>query len=240
MNNNNYFIYKNQKIFLNYKNTSLKTFDEILFLEYFYNYFKDFKTAINIIDCGGNIGSYSIYFSKFINCKKIYSFEPHPEIFDYLKDNIKLNNCENINIYNFGLSNQNQKINLISHIPGNKGAFWFWYLNESHETPSEVGYKDHENIENSNIIIDSRQLDYFNFENINFIKIDVEGMEIEVLNGAKKLINNYKPLLYIEGSKKTFIDIEKWIMENNYIRIEKDLFKSHHYLVKYNDNISNR
>lgn len=238
-NNQDFFLYKEQKIILNYKKTSLNTFDELLFLEYFSEYFKNNK-KINIIDCGANIGSYSIFFSKFINCEKIYSFEPHNEIYNYLKENISLNNCKNINLYNIGLSNVKKKINLISHIPGNKGAFWFWYKDEEHETPNEIGYKNHESIDNSNITVDSYPLDNFNFNNIDFIKIDVEGMEIEVLNGASKLIKKNKPLLYVEGSIKTFNEIENWIIKNNYIRIEKDLFKSHHYLLKYNDNITDR
>jgi FkbM family methyltransferase len=240
INKQNFFLYKNTEIILNYKDLSLTTFDESLFLEYFFEYFKNYNKKINIIDCGANIGSYSIFFSKFINCEKIYSFEPHNEVYKYLKENINLNNCKNINTYNFGLSNSKRKINLISHIPGNKGAFWFWYSDEDHKTPNEIGYKEHESIKNSNIISYSFPLDNFNFKNIDFIKIDVEGMEIEVLNGASMLIEKYKPLLYVEGSKKTFDKIENWIIKNNYIRIEKELFKSHHYLLKYNENITDR
>jgi len=237
----NNFIIDDKKIFLKSIDGSfLNNFDELKYLLFFKKYFDN--KNINIIDCGGNIGSYSIFFSLFLNCNKIYCIEPFSNIFAILNENIKLNNCKNINTINIGVGKENSEIKLISEIPNNKGAFWFWYANSSDseielQTPYNIGYKEHNTIKNSNILSKCDSIDNIfinkNIEKIDFIKIDVEGMEIEALSGAKNIIDKYKPLLYVEGSLRTIDDINNWIEKNNYIRIETGLFKKHHFLLKY-------
>ena len=51
------------------------------------------------------------------------------------------------------------------------------------------------------MVINIVPLDYFNFENISLIKIDVENMEIEVLEGCLNLIKRCKPTIIIESYK---------------------------------------
>jgi FkbM family methyltransferase len=236
----NSFIFDNKEIILkSIDNNFLKNFDELKYLLFLKNYFNNKK--INIIDCGGNIGSYSIFFSLFLNCNKIYCIEPIPTIFNILNENIKLNKCNNIITINIGIARKKSKIKLISEIPNNKGAFWFWYADSNNldlelQKPYNIGYKEHVTINNSNIISECNSIDniFFKKEKIDFIKIDVEGMEIEVLIGAENIINKNKPLLYVEGSLKTIDYINNWIIKNNYTRIETGLFKKHHFLLKYN------
>ena len=221
------------------ENNYLSSFDEIEFLFFLKKYFND--KAINIIDCGSNIGSYSIFFSLFCNSNTIYSFEAHPEIFNVLKLNIEKNNCKNIICQNIGISNKKSVLNLISFIPNNKGAYWFWYKGEERITPYDSGYKDHKSIDNKTLFVNSDSIDNLVSDKIDFIKIDVEGMELEVLSGAKNTIKKHRPLIYVEGSIKTFRDLDVWILENKYNRLEKNLFKSHHYLLEpLNEDSSNR
>lgn len=217
----------------------LNNFDEINFLLFLKNYFNN--RVVNIVDCGANIGSYSIFFSLFCNSKNIYSFEAHPEIFEVLKFNIKNNNCKNIVHKNVGISSKKSTLNLISYIPNNKGAFWFWYKDEDSISPYDSGYKDHKSVSIKELFVESESLDSLVFDKIDFLKIDVEGMELEVLDGAANIIKKYRPLIYVEGSIKTFKLLDKWILDNRYIRIEKNLFKSHHYLLEpINESSSNR
>jgi FkbM family methyltransferase len=245
---NTFMVNDKQVVLKSIDNTFLNNFDELKYLLFFKNYFNDKK--INIIDCGGNIGSYSIFFSLFLNCNKIYCIEPITNIFNILNENIKINKCNNIETMNIGIARKKSEIKLISEIPNNKGAFWFWYTDSSDseielQKPYNIGYKEHKTIDDSSIISKCDSIDniFSDKDSIDFIKIDVEGMEIEALIGAENIINKNKPLLYVEGSLKTMDCINDWINKNNYTRIETGLFKKHHFLLKYghqNDNSSNR
>jgi len=140
----------------------------------------------SILDVGANIGNHSIQFSKKFD--KILSFEPHKRIFEILSSNVK--QFKNIECFNFGLGKKNCQINLFEDSQ-NFGA-------SSSTNNSET--KSHSKIE-------IKKLDDF-FSNmtqkISLIKIDVEGMEYDVLLGAKNIIEKNKPIICFEQNKKEF------------------------------------
>jgi len=139
----------------------------------------------NIIDLGGNIGTTTLLMSEVLseNCK-IYTFEPlYSDIL--LKNIIDNNLTDKVEIYPYGLGNKHeilkiQNIDFNSHI--NFGA---------------VALKDNITT-NDGLAINIIPLDYFNFENVSLIKIDVEHMEIEVLEGSYDLIKRCTPNIIIE------------------------------------------
>lgn len=140
----------------------------------------------NIIDLGANIGTTTLLMSEVLsnNCK-IFTFEPIYS--DILFKNIVDNNLtDKVEIYPYGLGNKIQTlkikpINLLDNI--NFGAVSIINNLENNDD----SYK-----------IDIVPLDYFHFENISLIKIDVEHMEIEVLEGCLNLIKRCKPTILIE------------------------------------------
>ena len=139
----------------------------------------------NIIDLGGNIGTTTLLMSEVLsnNCK-IYTFEPVYS--DILFKNIEENKlCDKVDIYPYGVGKQINSlqinpVNLFDHI--NFGAL------------SLCNSEYNEN----NMKIDIVPIDYFNFDNVSLIKIDVEHMEIEVLEGCLNLIEKCKPTIIIE------------------------------------------
>lgn len=189
-----------------------------------------------VIDCGANIGNYTVYFSLFKDAKKIYSFEPMIKYFNFLKKNILLNKIDDkVTLFNAGTSNKNGKISLISTIPGSEGAFWFWYKGEEHKTPFDQGYIRHKEIlDSSRVDSETVRLDdaISCKDKIDFIKIDVEGMEYETILGASQLIKNSKPLIYVETSVLTQKNLLRWMTKNKYSRIKKDVFNGHNWLLK--------
>jgi len=191
-----------------------------------------------VIDCGANIGNYTIYFSLFKDAKKVYSFEPMAKYFDFLKKNILLNNIgDKVATFNAGTSNRNDKISLISTIPGSEGAFWFWYKDEKHKKPFDQGYIRHKEIlDSSRVESETVRLDdvISRKDEVDFIKIDVEGMEYETILGASQIIKNSKPLIYIETSVLTQKNLLSWMAKNKYSRIEKGIFKGHNWLLRSN------
>jgi FkbM family methyltransferase len=161
----------------------------------------------NIIDLGGNIGTTTLLMSEVLsnNCK-IFTFEPIYN--DILLKNILDNNLtNNVEIYPFGVGNEIKTlkikpINLSNNI--NFGAVSI--INN---------LEDKDNSFSINIV----PLDYFNFENISLIKIDVEHMEIEVLEGSLNTIKRCKPTIIIETYHLTKLketDIFKELSELGY------------------------
>ena len=168
------------------------------------------------LDVGIYRGIYSYEISKY--AKTVHAFEFNPIIFSFLNRNIyKI--IKNIKLYNFGLSNKDGKA--ILRIPiRNKLA-----KEENYEEFYEMGRATiHDNNEFNEFRafeVNVKKLDNLQFENpISFIKIDVEGHEIEVIEGAIKTINKNKPILLVEiekrHSKKKVSDSIKFINDLGY------------------------
>ena len=77
--------------------------------------------------------------------------------------------------------------------------------------------------DNGNLDVTVKTLDSFALEDIDYIKIDAEGYEIEALSGAKNLIERCKPFIHIEAKKK--------VMEKQNISMKdiNDYFESINY-----------
>lgn len=131
----------------------------------------------NFIDIGANIGLHSLMAAKSSTEIEIYSFEPEPNNFNWFIKNIGLNNFENIRPFKMGLGNFKGTLALNINQDWNKGR---------HSLKVDFGEK------NKKITIPIIYLDDFNelitSEKL-FIKIDVEGFEKEVIDGAQKIIN---------------------------------------------------
>ena len=149
------------------------------------------KNPRTCLDIGGNIGYFSLYFSaKFTNCQ-IYTFETSPKNFKHLKDNLKLNNTNNISAHNIGLTNECKQMEMFYN-PEASGSSSLKDLLENKST-----YK---------VICEFNTLDNFvkenQIENIDFIKCDVEGAEKFVYEGGLKTIEKFHPTIYSEMLRK--------------------------------------
>ena len=137
------------------------------------------KTAIDI---GANNGLYTYFLAK--NCKDVKAFEPHEILYKFL---VKAS-PENVTVINKGLSDITTTADF--HIPVINGKEHF---NISSFEPKMV--KQHKTIIRK---IDIVPLDSYEYQNVGFIKIDVEGHEINVLKGAAQTIEQSRPVVQIE------------------------------------------
>lgn len=160
---------------------------EVGTLSFIKNYCKDVDF---FIDIGANIGLMSIYFNK-VHDKPVFSFEANPSTYHILNQNILKNKINNISAFNLGIGDKIGKLKLYPNININRGGASF--INRSNQ--KEVFYE-----------VDINSLDnligLFPKVGNSLIKIDVEGWEINVLEGAKSFISNNKPILIIENSKE--------------------------------------
>lgn len=159
------------------------------------NYIKD----KDIIDAGAFTGDTSLPLSK-RTTKNVYAFEPFKPSFELLKKNIEDNNITNIIPINKSLGNKNGEMSL--------------YLSGD----NVQGITSDPNLRNYNqeLKVEETTLDRFVEENeleVGFITIDVEGAEMDLLEGAINTIKNQKPILYISMYHKVsdYFDIIPWV-----------------------------
>jgi len=143
----------------------------------------------NIIDIGAQSGLYSLY-AKYLPNSTFYSFEPFPETFKLLNDNISLNGITNVKTFDYAISDKTGTAILntcISH-------------NGLHTLGQNVKrFKDIKSIECKTITLDD--FFYKNDIPVNFIKIDTEGFEYFILKGGINTIKKYKPIIQLEWSE---------------------------------------
>lgn len=137
--------------------------------------FKDLASkSETIVDAGANIGKFSILANKINPSAKIFAFEPEEDNFEILSKNKELNKAQNITLVKKGLDEK-------------KG---FVKLNAPKEKQNKGGYSI-TNLSKSFERIATDKLDNL-FVNIDLIKIDTEGAEMRILQGAKKLLEDGK------------------------------------------------
>lgn len=136
------------------------------------------KPDMIYVDVGANIGNHSIFFSKTCSAHKVYCFEPIPSTCNILKKNLDLNTCNNTEVYNIALAATEDYCSIKRTDPNNIGGTQL-KADKSGSIPA-------------------KKLDDYPLSEINIIKIDVEGMEYEVLIGAENSIRKNKPVILIE------------------------------------------
>lgn len=154
------------------------------------------KTSDVFIDIGANIGLFSLHAAQIVGKSgKVHAFEPTPVTFSRLEQNINLNNFNDIiKSNNIGISDEKDNLKLNISLDGHDA--WNTFANAS-DVPFE-----------KQLIIPVDTLDsYLNRSNIKpesiaLIKIDVEGWEVAVINGAIETLNGQNsPVLLIEFSE---------------------------------------
>jgi len=119
-----------------------------------------------VVDMGAHIGIFSVFASRLAGKGRVYSFEPTPENFELLEHNIKLNRADNILAFNLAMADKTGQRE-ISICASNSGGHSFY---------SDTGNK---------IIVNTISLKEFVDQNgifkINFMKLDCEGAEYDIL-----------------------------------------------------------
>lgn len=138
------------------------------------------KDGFTIFDVGGNVGLHSSYFARHFNNTKVFTFEPLPENAAYLRKLIALNKIGNIQL-------------IEKAVGTTTGTVYFDRDKNNHQ--------GHISSTPSNLSVQVTTLDDFISTNRvfpNFIKIDVEGFEADVLDGYKTQIAESYPFIIIE------------------------------------------
>ncbi len=175
---------------------------------------KTFNTELKnstFLDVGANIGNHSLFFQDYF--KKIVSFEPQKQTFKILSLNTEKYN--NIIIKNFGLHTENKKVKF--YIP----------INNNGMASSEIKFSSTYEEE-----VELIKIDHNNYKNVGFIKIDVEGNELNVLLSLNDLINDTLPVISFELNQN--ISSRKKILDFLHNKGYSTFYVPHEYLYQKN------
>jgi FkbM family methyltransferase len=142
-----------------------------------------------VVDIGAHMGRYTIISSKRVGTNgKVVAIEAHPGNFEMLNRNIKLNQLTNVIPLNYAVYSKETKIKL--YVPGEESGYTVYNTIMSNRTGNEDKFVE----VNANTLDYLLQLNQIREEEVNWIKIDVEGAEFEVLKGAANVLSKSKDI----------------------------------------------
>ncbi|OQY72626.1 MAG: hypothetical protein B6D44_09705 [Ignavibacteriales bacterium UTCHB2] len=145
------------------------------------------KKDFLIFDIGAHIGYYTIIFSSLCPGGRIIAFEPGSDNLKYLKKNLQMNGIENMIVIEKALSNEIGESLFFEDITTGRSSSLksdAWHPNATKIKEQKVSTTTMDEISS-----------YYGIPNL--IKCDVEGFEVEVLEGASKVLKN-KPIIFLE------------------------------------------
>jgi FkbM family methyltransferase len=173
-----------------------------------------------VIDVGAHIGKYTILASKMVgSAGKVIAIEAHPANYDILNKNIVLNKLSNVVTLNYAVHSKEGVVKLYE--PGQEEGFTIYNTIMS----------DRETVNNQKYIeVKANTLDSLMLANgisqVNWIKVDVEGAEFEVLKGSTSVLSSNKDIsilleVHNVGIKKktTFYEPIMTLLKSNDFRI---------------------
>jgi FkbM family methyltransferase len=142
-----------------------------------------------VYDIGAHVGYFTLLSSVLVgNSGKVYAFEPAKKVFKLLEKHIKINRCKNVDIFNKAISDKNG----VGFFDTGDGS-WTGKISSKGEYEVEMVKLDDFVLKN-------------NISPPNVIKIDVEGEELNVLKGAKNLLTEYSPLIFLSAHGQQLYD----------------------------------
>jgi FkbM family methyltransferase len=198
LNKSGFYVKNGEKIFYCRPNTT----DILHVLPSYERKIRKFMTLNHgiFIDIGAHIGSHTIRMATIADY--VYAFEPTPSAYNALLRNIRLNKCGNITAFQIAISDKNGKAPL--------------YINELNAGENSLIPSAHK----KRILVETRTFDRFLEEyniaakDIKLLKVDVEGTENQVFQGAKNFLANFNPIVLFESLDKKNLGVTSKILNN--------------------------
>ncbi|MCB1342137.1 MAG: FkbM family methyltransferase [Pseudooceanicola sp.] len=169
------------------------------------------KPRPHIVEVGANIGNHVVWYARNMDAARIYPVEPNPEALCLLEQNIAANGIgERIDRRGWGLGagRGEGRFAAVTDDADNLGA--------TRLEPSADG------------AIETRSLDVLmGADRVDFIKIDAEGMELDVLDGAAGLIARDRPVIWIEVLRKNMMGfVQGWCRKAGYRVVDSTAYRN--------------
>jgi len=190
------------------KQFRLNTFDDISHLREDYEgeirYWFKIKKGDVFVDVGSNIGFYSLLL--YDKASWVLAFEPCLLTFLTLEGNLLMNKVDNVLSYHLALSDHNGKgfLNITDHSGHNS----LKSINDKVLRKEEIFLKRFDDLK-------------LNLPRIDLVKIDVEGAELDVLNGMVDSIKKYSPNLIVEVKEPNVEGVQSFFDDNGYTVVDR-------------------
>jgi FkbM family methyltransferase len=175
-------------------------------------------TDLVVVDAGANFGAFSLGLVMSVGPGgKIHAFEPQRVLFNMLAGSIALNSHLNVYCYHVALGDHDGALEIPQFdyfSPLNFGSIEFSreqgepLTQERGHDPAKVDY------------VPLAKLDRFKFERLDLLKIDVEGMENQVLSGAAETIARCQPVIFVECLKSNRDELRRLLKQWQYTLYE--------------------
>jgi len=174
------------------------------------------KNGMICVDIGSNIGYYALLENKIVGKDgRVFAIEPSPINLSYLNKNLKLQNSSNVKTYNIAIGNTDGMTKL--EIKGKS--------NHCKVVTEDQIISNEQDVIN----VPVKKLDTFvqeqNISKVDFIRMDVEGFELHIVEGMTNVLRKFRPIVQIEVHKK-------FLGKDNTKKLLKR-FKDEGYDVKY-------
>jgi FkbM family methyltransferase len=183
---------------------------------------KHYGDGVVAVDCGANLGVHTVEWAKHMTgWGVVLAFEAQERIYYALAGNIAVNNCFNARALHAAVTSQAGTMKMPKPDYMTNSSFGSLELRKRDNTEfigQAVDYSEENMVEVRTVNLDS-----FNFLRLDLLKIDVEGMELEVLAGAAKSIGANRPILLVEVLKTDATALRAWLEELGYIVIPSGL-----------------
>ncbi len=144
-----------------------------------FEYMEERRPIEYVVDVGAHVGLWSRPILRRANTKYVWAFEPNQSVRECYVSN--MGGFTNYSIYPYALGDKNMKgfLNVETDNSGNTN------IHPTRSGDTQI-----------------KTLDSFNFENVDYIKVDVEGYEFNFLQGATETLNRCRPFLHLEMKSK--------------------------------------
>lgn len=150
-----------------------------------------------VVDAGANVGNHTMYLAAVVGCN-VVAFEPNTELAEALRSSLDLNALNGkVDVRELGLGRQAGRGHFTKIMPDNLGA---------------------QSITGGDGPLQIAPLDTIDFPaQVKALKVDVEGMELDVLEGAAGLVQRDRPIVYVEcADQASFRQVHQWMTAKNY------------------------
>jgi len=176
---------------------------------------KNFGDGVVAVDCGANIGVHTIEWAQAMyGWGEVLAFEAQERIYYALAGNIALNNCFNAKAILAAIGSKPGEI-LVPQpdyfSPSSSGSLEIRKTDSMEFIGQKIDYSEERCVK-----IEMKTIDQLGLKRLDFVKLDIEGMEIEALIGAEQSIRQFKPQLMIERIKSSEAEIRKFLEKFSY------------------------
>ena len=170
--------------------------------------------GIIAIDGGANIGVHTVEWAKAMTgWGSVLAVEAQERIFYALAGNVAINNCFNATVINAAISSEPGTLQIPQpnyFQPSSFGSLELRQRDGNEFIGQTIDYSK------NTVTVRKISIDEINLQRVDFIKLDIEGMEMEALEGARQTIDRCLPILLIERIKADATQLTQWMEARGY------------------------